>query len=36
LAIGQEKCSGDPGFECAVCGHGRCFRILILREHQSA
>ncbi|HEV2038630.1 MAG TPA: hypothetical protein VGT81_01070 [Casimicrobiaceae bacterium] len=36
MTIGQEKCSDYPGFECAVCGHRRFYRILIQREHQSA
>jgi DNA-directed RNA polymerase subunit RPC12/RpoP len=36
VTIGQEKCSDYPGFECAVCGHRRFYRILIQREHRSA
>jgi DNA-directed RNA polymerase subunit RPC12/RpoP len=36
MPIGQEKCTDYPGFECAVCGNRRFYRILIQREHQPA
>ena len=36
MTIGQEKCSDYPGFECAVCGHRRFYRIVIQRERLPA
>jgi hypothetical protein len=34
MGIGQERCSDYAGFECAVCGHRRYYRILVQRAGQ--
>ena len=34
LAVQQQKCADYPGFQCALCGHGRYARLLVLREGQ--